>query len=350
MAPVRRRRRRVLNKIELTEISAVDRPCQEHAKVTIMKRADDPHLVSKSDTDLAGGSAGDHTSTGANMATGDDAKVATLEKEVADLEKLLEDMSKQLDTSGTSGGDADARSEEIEKTLGDLTAKVEELTKALSDKDEELELAKKTSTLTDDEKEHLGKQTSAKDKEAFLSMSAEDRKKAMKKAADGDETLSIAGRTITKSVVGEDQFAIFKKQAEDIATAQTELAKERDARVMSDLRKRADDEFPHVPGSVDDRASMLKAMSAMDGDIRRSFETVLKQSEALAKKAFETVGVKDPKELAALEKRNSDGNEFEKKISEIASRDKIGKTEAMQKARGEYPDLFKAFQEADRAN
>lgn len=35
-------KRRILHKIQLTEISAVDRPCQEHAKMTIMKRASEP--------------------------------------------------------------------------------------------------------------------------------------------------------------------------------------------------------------------------------------------------------------------------------------------------------------------
>ena len=34
----KKRKRRVLTKLRLTEISAVDRPCQEHARVAIMKR------------------------------------------------------------------------------------------------------------------------------------------------------------------------------------------------------------------------------------------------------------------------------------------------------------------------
>ena len=32
-------KRRILHKLKLTEISAVDRPCQEGARMTIMKRA-----------------------------------------------------------------------------------------------------------------------------------------------------------------------------------------------------------------------------------------------------------------------------------------------------------------------
>lgn len=42
MAKQPKSKRRILHKIKLTEISAVDRPCQEHAKMTIMKRASGP--------------------------------------------------------------------------------------------------------------------------------------------------------------------------------------------------------------------------------------------------------------------------------------------------------------------
>jgi uncharacterized Ntn-hydrolase superfamily protein len=37
--------RRILHKLKLTEISGVDRPCQEGARVTIMKRNVDPVLA-----------------------------------------------------------------------------------------------------------------------------------------------------------------------------------------------------------------------------------------------------------------------------------------------------------------
>ena len=36
------RKRRILEKIGIAEISAVDHPCQEHARVAIMKRAPNP--------------------------------------------------------------------------------------------------------------------------------------------------------------------------------------------------------------------------------------------------------------------------------------------------------------------
>jgi hypothetical protein len=127
------------------------------------------------------------------------------------------------------------------------------------------------------------------------------------------------------------QQAAITKQAEDLAKAQ-------EAAQMSDLKKLADDVYKHVPGSVDERAAMLKAIAEIkDEKVRKSFEAVFAQSEALAKNAFETLGSQaDPD----VKKRAGD---FEKKVAELEDGGKVSKVDALRKARQLYPEEFKAY-------
>jgi hypothetical protein len=160
--------------------------------------------------------------------------------------------------------------------------------------------------------------------------------KIAKEATVEDETLEVNGQMIAKSAVGETQFAIFKAQQEAITKAHEELAKERDRREMVELKKRADDEFEAVPGSLDERANMLRAIGKMDEALRKSFEKVFKQSQALANKAFETLGYQGGREGGT--------QTFETKVSEIKKRDNCTRQEAMQKARQENPAEFADYQ------
>ena len=152
-----------------------------------------------------------------------------------------------------------------------------------------------------------------------------------------DETLVVEGQTISKHAVGDAQFAIFKSMSDKIAKGQEDIQKERDLRENAEFAKRADDLFKHVPGTVHERADMLKAIAKMDEPLRKSFETVLTQSEKLAKTAFETLGTGGGKNEVG-------GADFEKAVSEIRKRDNCTRAEAMQKARTENPDAFKAYQ------
>src|SRR5437868_55860 len=46
-------RRRILHELSIGKIAAVDRPCQEHARMTLMKRADNEDDVDKAWSDEA---------------------------------------------------------------------------------------------------------------------------------------------------------------------------------------------------------------------------------------------------------------------------------------------------------
>lgn len=153
--------------------------------------------------------------------------------------------------------------------------------------------------------------------------------------ADADEILKVGDRSIRKSVVGEDQFAIFKAQQE-------ELTKARDERELAKLEKRAGDEFSALPGTDSEIALVLKHMASAPEAVRKSADAIFTAAQK-NKGAFESIGKSGRKggegggADAAITKRA----EFGGKVSEIAKRDGIGRADAMGKARREYPDLYK---------
>jgi hypothetical protein len=171
-----------------------------------------------------------------------------------------------------------------------------------------------------------------------------DAKKKGKMKKKADETLIFKGQTIVKSKVGAAQFDIFKAMVGEMQDNAAKLAKAEDETLMANLRKRADDDFKHVPGSTEQRALMLKAIGAMSEDMRKSFEAVFKSAEKLATAAFSTLGVNSFNKSGTVDDLKKGADDFVAKVTEIAVRDKVTKDVAMQKARKEHPDLFKAYQ------
>jgi hypothetical protein len=288
-----------MHEFKLEEISAVDFPAQKGARMTIMKRdsgeapGGDNGLVSKAFTE------------GGNPMPD--------EKTVEDLQKQVDDLTKTL-----------------EATSNDNTAK-------LADAEAKLAAAEARASMTDVEKAHFDS-LEGDAKVAFGKLSATERKAVIVKAAEKDETLEIDGRTISKSKVGEDNFAVFKALQSETEKNRKEAADERARREMVELAKRAEDELKELPGETVAKAKVLKAMSGMADEDRAVLETMLKAGSKAIKMAFDKLG------HAARTEVNGDPMAFEKRVSEIASRDKIGKAEAMAVARKEYPEEFKAYQ------
>lgn len=283
------------------------------------------------------------------MADENDTEVTTLKGQVTELEKQVETLLSELEKAGAGESSDLAAAIELQGQLDQVTAKQAELTasleKAEADKkaaDEKIAKLESLSKMSDEEKEYC-KGMGDEEKSAFMAKSPDDRKKEMGKRDETDETLLVGARTIRKSVVGDDQFAVMKAQQEEILKHREEIAKERNAREMAELSKRADAEYAHVPGSTQERASMLQAIDKMDESLQKAFLAVFTQSEALAKGAFDKIGIK-PKEPAdkSIAKQAAD---FMAKADEIRTREKISRVDSIAKARKQYPDLFKSYQE-----
>ena len=257
--------------------------------------------------------------------------------DIAALEKQVTELTEKLDTAvKAQGTDTEAKAA-LQKQLDDLR-------KELETAKSENETLKAKAEMDDEDKEYLEDEKDDEKKKAFAKMSKDERKAVLAKRKTGDESVKIEGVEIFKSKVGPEQFEIFKKQAARIEKAEKDLAASNERAEMSELRKRADDEFPHVPGDSELRAKMLKAMKSMSEDVQKGFEAVFKAHEALAKTAFSKLGHNGGKnENETVAKA---GRDFEAKVTEIAKRDNIGRSEAMTKARTEHPELFKAYNEA----
>jgi len=183
-------------------------------------------------------------------------------------------------------------------------------------------------------------------KKAADAVEAEEAKKAAL-AKKNDETLTINGREFKKSAVGEEAFAILKAQAEETEVLRTQvtkttedLAKERDARRMGELTKRATDELGHLPGTPEEKAGVLKALDEMPEECRTTIEAMFKAGEGAMVHAFNTLGTQQGDVRKAA-------GDFKKRVAEVKSRDNCTESEAMAKARKEYPEEFKASQGAN---
>lgn len=274
-----------LKGLKLHELSLVDNPANKSSKVTIFKRLDD--------------------------------------QDNSDLKK-----------------ENDMTEAEVKKAIDEAVSvslkKQEELTSKLDALTKENKLLKLRAEMTTEEKQFVKEsKMTPEEEEAFM----EDEEKKKKKMASflskrqNDESLEVNGMTIKKSDVGEANFHVMKSQQEALTKAQDDNETIR-------LEKRVSDEFPKVAGSTADKAKVLKALSSAPADVRAAAEAIFKSANEMASKGFETLG---HKKVDIVAKGTLD---FNSKVSEIMKRDNITKTQAMEKARQESPEAFKALQNA----
>ena len=269
---------------------------------------------------------------------------------------LTMDKVKKKPSDGDDDDDDDDDDDEINKALSFVEGVLSKVKKKPSDGDDDddddeidkalevLNVIKSKKKLVDDDKDgdddKKDNWSEESDKKKMKKLASNEKKKQMKKMeqpasfeSDG-ESLTFDGRRIAKADIGDDLFGVIKAQSERITKAEND-------RLMAELRKRADDEYSHVAGSTEERASILKAIGGLSESDRKAFEKVLQANEKLAKMAFAGVGFSGRGNPDDIKKNGAD---FLTKVSEIKARDKLNAAGAMTKARQEHPDLFKAYQ------
>lgn len=284
-------------------------------------------------------------------------KVAELEGQVTEMEAQIGDLTKQLEAVTKSDDSAAKVAElvgqlnEVTKALEKATTDIEAANTAKAEAEAVAKTAEAVAKLSPDQRSIYDELAKADKKKAsdFLDMKEEEKEGEVKKRASNDESVVIEGETIRKSVVGDAVFATMKKQADRIAKNEKDLEIEKKARETAELSKRAEAEFSHVPGTVEERAGMLGAIEKMEEPVKKAFMAVFTQSEKLAKAGFERIGGghDDPKNEDIAKVRR----DFDSKVDEIAKSEKVSRTQALSKARKKYPDLFKQYQgEEAKAN
>ena len=242
-----------------------------------------------------------------------------------DLVEIFEEMAEVPDPNSSSNiGKSDMTDKvDFEKMAKELEAKVADLVA----KNDELS---KMAALSDDEKTFIAKMT-PEEKKKFMEASADEKKKQMDGVKKNDETLTVGGETISKSAVGDAQFAVFKR----LAAAEERIAKAEETARMATFEKKASEEYSTLPGTPAAIAKCLDVIEKAGGEVAKTFESILKAAADANKEAFVAKGGKGS---------NTDGNDvfsqIDKLAVEIAARDKIGKAAAIAKAWEENPALY----------
>lgn len=350
----------VMTKFRIRELSGVDRPAQTGAKVTFIKR----DFSDKERQRLA--------DTGAALPDGsfpieneeDLHNAIRLVGRASDGAKAKAHIIARAKAMGSTGAlpDGWVTKEDttmlfdatIKKALGLAdTAADTEVANALVAKSNSSETALATAvrkaSMSDAEKAHCANMSDG-DADDFMKKPKDQRDAAMKKAAEGDETLISAGVTVRKSVVGEGVFTILKAQAAQLEANTREIAKARDDAANATFAKRAVEEFPYVAGTVEERAAILKGIEAMtDPMAKASAEKALVAANAMAKAGFSRVGTGSgpmPEGAAAtdavgkLDKAAKDYQKANAGVTFAKAYDAVVK---------EHPELYEAYRAEQRA-
>jgi hypothetical protein len=131
----------------------------------------------------------------------------------------------------------------------------------------------------DERDKHMEKNPIAKSAEETKAEEDEKKAKEAKKAADdliakgAEESLTVDGTTVLKSVVGAGPFAIMKSQ-------QAAIEKAADAAAVTVIAKRATVDMPLISKSADDLGTLLHAIAKHSPEMSTQVETLLKATNA----------------------------------------------------------------------
>ena len=246
-------RKRIMSEFRIDEISSVDTPAQEGARVAIMKRAEDElpdgaHTVRFNTSELE----------------------AIIRREVTKL-KGDEAMAEETKT------DTDRLDAEDQPTVAALQA--------------QLARAQAVVALAAEERAHFDALPEDA-RTAFLAKSADGRRTeldaAVKAAADADPVVYTTADGVALRKSAGEAFIALAKSNDSLRKEADALRAEREA---ERLEKRAEFELGHLPGDLKTRAAMLKAIGGIeDESLREAAHDALKAQNEAMSKAFETRG------------------------------------------------------------
>lgn len=413
--------RRNLNRIRLDKIAAVDRPCQEHATVAIIKRAPEidtsPLGIAKAtfqealEGNMIAGAVNEafyqsfnglwerndafRTALTDELAEGGDGSTASAAY-VASVKALVDEAVAEARNAGATAADTTP----VEKALtaaaeGWLESKRKDGLMKISTKAELQSAISKFAVATATLADVAAIQKAAEDlkaedllpadgplakakpdpeiatmkrelailklapearthfdgldetgQTAFLAKSADEQAKDVEAANATDPVAyKCADGTLIRKSDGT-AAALLAKRNDELAA---KIGKLEGSLAGSTIEKRAVEEFPNVAKAV--AVDMLSSVQQL-GEDSVAGKAMLKSLQTLNSgqgRMFKSLGSEDDDgPTGDIRKIRSD---FDQKVSEIAARDKISKSDATPKARVEHPDLFaKAFPETVEAS
>jgi vacuolar-type H+-ATPase subunit I/STV1 len=335
-------RRSRFTSLKLRELSSVDNPAQIGARMAIMKRAPVDRSIDESVLKYICENDGAHSfqevladskfdqnvwpcvdalSQSIRSIVGDKSltggeREAKISASVTDFLTAVRDISpevsKQLaELVRKREGQMPKTVEELEKQVGELTGQLTSANALIATEKARADTAEKAKADAMSEKDKMKAEC--------------DTAKAALTAAT-DETIKYGGEEIKKSEVGDGPFKIAKG-------ATIEAQKQR-------LEKLAGEKYQHVVGTATEKALVLKTIDqlAEDDPTRKALEAVLTSAEKMAAAGFDRLGGQggdNPTQKAAQ-------STFDSKIGDIQKRDNCTRTQAMSKARSEFPAEYSA--------
>lgn len=309
--------KRIMRAFKIDEISGVDRPAQEHAKMVIMKRnaAAPKPATEQLAKDMYGIMSSSGNPPGAKSfsdliaATEECRRQSEVSQELWPYFDALSDSIRSIVADNTM--DEPGKINAIRQSIDQFTTAV---TAAVPDAEAEIEklftdpassgvflagipagdhVSKKETPMSDEPKKvadlekAVAELTAANVTLTKAKDEAEAKVTDLTKAADiakNDEVLKVGETEVRKSAVGDATFAMFKAQ-------QADLQKAKDETEMVTLQKRAETELGQLPGETVAKAKVLKAIAKMSDEDKAVLDTMLKAGQAAIAKGFAKFGV-----------------------------------------------------------
>ncbi len=310
----RQGRRRRMTKFTLEEISAVDSPAQVGAKAVLMKRRGEPGYDPKNPDKSKRGRAeeGETIEKRAILTTAADghSHLMVIDPEDGTGAKpagftsfedghqhpwiLLDDGTYEIGMSNGHMHGVGALSTGQETAMNLLNQqrgvrKMAEPTE-LEKMQKRVDRAEKVAELTDAQKGFFGK-LAEKDADAFLAKSAEDRQTEVDASiAKANEADPVVAKLEDGTEIRKSSDPLLIKLAKDAENSRKEIAKLRSTNSDATMRKRAEEELSHLPGTVDERANVLKAIESLPEDQREPALKAISAGNTAMKSAFRSVG------------------------------------------------------------
>ena len=222
-------------------------------------------------------------------------------------ENREEDLTVLVDLITKTLKEDNTMSKELEGKLKKAEEEAKKAKEALEKAQADLVKANTIALMTDDQKDFY-KALDPKAQEEFLKLSPEEMAKKIEKAQADDETITVAGVPVRKSDVGPASFAIFKAQQKENDDLRKKNEKAAEIAVAKAYQTEAEKDFPNLPGSVEHKGSLLKAIDGLPEEEKAASRDLLKAANTAMGKNF----TEDGHEV------NTGGTDAEAKLNKMA--------------------------------
>jgi hypothetical protein len=278
------KQKKILNRIRIDEISAVDRPAQEDATMTIMKRADETPNPTETMTD----------EVQKNEEVTEEVVTEVVETEEVEKAEEVTEEAPEADAEVEKAEEAEETEEE--KSLADLTAELEVL-------QSELALAKSVAELSDAEKEVFASIEGEEARTEFLGKSADERAELIAKAADENAVIYKSLDGVEFTAQDDERLVSLAKQADEY---KAQLVAAEEASIEKSYNERAETQLAHLPGELVTKNAVLRAIDGIEDEaVREQALSMLKAQSVAIEEQFVTKGVEGEEaegDLGGLEK------------------------------------------------